>query len=217
MTDHTFPKLKICGITTLEDARFAAGALADYLGFVFTSDSPRYVQPRDAAKISGWIEGPKKVGVFVNQHQDEVNAISERVGLDLVQLHGDESAAYAKEIHAPVVKVFRIRSAADLPGIRNEMKLWDDIAQFYLFDSKNDKMRGGTGESWDWSMINELSPEKPFFLAGGISHENVAKAVETVAPFGIDLSSSLEASPGKKDFDKMQSFFDRWNDLRDQS
>ncbi len=213
--NHSFPKLKICGITTLEDARFAAGALADYLGFVFTSESPRYIQPRDAAEISGWIEGPGKVGVFVNQHQDEVNAIAERVGLDLVQLHGDESATYAKEILAPVIKVFRIRAAADLPDIRKEMKLWNEIARFYLFDSKNDNMRGGTGEIWDWSMINALSPDKPFFLAGGISHENVAEAVEATAPFGVDLSSSLESSPGKKDFDKMQSFFEQWNKLRD--
>ncbi len=215
MMNHSFPKLKICGITTLEDARFAAGALADYLGFVFTSESPRYIQPRNAAEISGWIEGPGKVGVFVNQHPNEVNAISERVGLNLVQLHGDESVTYAKEILAPVVKVFRIRSEADLPGIRKEMKQWNDIARFYLFDSKNDNMRGGTGESWNWSMINELSPEKPFFLAGGISHENVVKAMETTAPFGIDLSSSLEVSPGIKDFDKMQSFFDQWNEFRD--
>ncbi|TVQ69689.1 MAG: phosphoribosylanthranilate isomerase [Balneolaceae bacterium] len=217
MMNHSFPKLKVCGITTLEDARFAAGALADYLGFVFASESPRYIQPRDAAEISRWIEGPGKVGVFVNQHPDEVNAISERVGLDLVQLHGDESVTYAKEILAPVVKVFRIRAESDLQGIKKEMKLWNEIARFYLFDSKNDNMRGGTGESWDWSMINELSPEKPFFLAGGISHENVAEAVEATAPFGVDLSSSLEVSPGIKDFDKMQSFFDQWNKLRDNS
>ena len=215
MINHSFPKLKICGITTLEDARFAAGALADYLGFVFTNESPRYILPRDAAEISGWLEGPEKVGVFVNQHQDEVNAISERVGLNLVQLHGDENVTYAREIHVPIIKVFRIRSATDLPDIKKEMKLWDDIASFYLFDSKNDNKRGGTGESWDWSMVNELSPEKPFFLAGGISHENVARAVETAAPFGIDLSSSLESSPGLKDFDKMHAFFDQWNELRD--
>jgi phosphoribosylanthranilate isomerase len=217
MEQLSFPKLKICGITTLEDARFAAGAMADYLGFVFASPSPRCIQPREAAEISGWIEGPVKVGVFVNQSVDEVNRIAERVGLDLVQLHGEESVAYAEKLQSPVIKVFRIRQEADLPEIQRMMDEWITVAEYYLFDTKSDKMHGGTGESWNWSLIQKLMPKKPFFVAGGISAENVRDAVQATRPFAVDLSSSVEESPGVKDFDRMQHFFEMWNELRDRS
>ncbi len=215
MNERPFPKLKVCGITTLEDARFAAGAMVDYLGFVFASESPRNIPPREAEEICKWIQGPEKVGVFVNQSPDEVNAIVERAGLDLVQLHGDESIAMAKELNAPVIKVFRIREESDLPEIRNQIELWDSVAKFYLFDSRSDNMYGGTGETWDWSMLSTLSPEKPFLLAGGISAVNFTDAIRSASPYGIDLSSSLEESPGVKDFDKMHTFFEAWNALRD--
>lgn len=215
MDTISFPKLKICGITTLEDARFAAGAMADYLGFVFTSESPRFIHPRDASEISGWIEGPEKVGVFVNQPVDEVNRIVGRVGLDLVQLHGDEPVAYAEKIRVPVIKVFKIRQENDLPEIQKRMEEWDTVANFYLFDTRSDKMHGGTGETWNWSLLHQLAPDKPIFLAGGISAENVREAVQATRPFAVDLSSSLEESPGKKDFDRMQRFFEEWNEMRD--
>jgi phosphoribosylanthranilate isomerase len=214
-SQQPFPKLKICGITTLEDARFAAGALADYLGFVFASGSPRQISPRDAAEICGWIHGPEKVGVFVNQTPDEINAIVSRAGLDFVQLHGEESTADARKIGAPVIKAFRIREEADLPVIREQMKEWEDVAKFYLYDSRSDKMHGGTGETWNWELLTHLAPEKPFFLAGGLNRKNAADAIRITSPFAVDLSSSLESEPGRKDFDKMQSFFETWNDLRE--
>ncbi len=210
-----FPKLKLCGITTLEDARYASGALADYIGFIFYEKSPRYITPRDAAEIIGWIEGPRKIGVFVNFPANTINQIVDQTGIDLVQLHGKETPEDAAEIKVPVIKAFKIRGQNDIPSLREEMKNWNSIAGYYLFDTKNDKLHGGTGQAWDWSLINHLSPEKPFFLAGGIGAENVAEAIFTGHPYAIDLSSSIEESPGVKDFDKMQHFFDRWNDLRD--
>ncbi len=212
---YQLPKLKICGITTLEDARYAAGALADYLGFIFYQNSPRYITPRDAAEIIRWIEGPLKTGVFVNQPAAHVNQIIEQTGIDLVQLHGNETPEYATEINVPVIKAFHIRENVDIPGIRNEINRWEKHADFFLFDTKTDKMHGGTGLTWDWNLITRLSPRKPFFLAGGINAGNVADAVATGRPFAVDLSSSIEQSPGIKDFDKMQHFFDSWNVLRD--
>ncbi len=210
-----FPKLKICGITTLEDARYAAGALADYIGFIFYEKSPRYITPGDAAEIIGWIEGPRKIGVFVNLPASQINKIVDQTGIDLVQLHGKETPEDAAEIKVPVIKAFRIRGQNDIPSLREEMHNWNRTAGYYLFDTKNDKLHGGTGKAWDWSLIKHLSPEKPFFLAGGITSENVAEALFTGRPYAIDLSSSIEESPGVKDFDKMQHFFDQWNDLRD--
>jgi len=210
-----FPKLKICGITTLEDARYASGALADFIGFIFYEESPRYITPRDAAEIIRWIEGPGKIGVFVNHPAKRINQIVDQTGIDMVQLHGYESPHDAAKIEVPVVKVFRIRAQSDIPAIRKEMKNWNDIAAYYLFDTKMEQLHGGTGRPWDWNLINHLLPEKPFFLAGGIDADNVAEAVFTGPPYGVDLSSSIEAAPGVKDFDKMQLFFDRWNELRD--
>ena len=215
MNQNYLPKLKICGITTLEDARYVSGALADYLGFIFYERSPRYITPRNAAEIIGWIEGPQKTGVFVNQDAGHVNRVIEQTGIDLVQLHGDETPELASEINAPVIKTFRIREPDDIPVIRSEMKRWDGVAAFYLFDTKTDTLHGGTGRSWDWSLVHKLSPEKPFFLAGGIGADNVSEAIATGRPYAIDLSSSIETTPGIKDFDKMQHFFNRWSALRD--
>src|SRR5690554_3210315 len=101
-------RLKICGLTSLEDARFVSGAFADYLGFIFYTESPRYIEPAKAGAIINWLEGPKKVGVFVNQPLDDVNYIAKQTGLDIVQLHGVESPGYCHMINLPVIKVFHI-------------------------------------------------------------------------------------------------------------
>ncbi|MFO8030303.1 MAG: phosphoribosylanthranilate isomerase [Cyclonatronaceae bacterium] len=217
MQQVEFPRLKICGITTLEDARFAAGAMADYLGFLFYPGSPRYLSPRKAAEISGWIEGPEKVGVFVNQNAAEINEIVERVGLDLVQLHGDESPSMVSDLSVPVIKAFRIESNPDVKGLKSIMSAWEPHADFFLMDSKGDGGHGGTGKTWDWGVIRDLVPQRPFFLAGGVATTNVTHAVRTIRPYAIDLSSSIEDKPGIKDFEKMQDFFDQWNHLRDES
>lgn len=212
-----FPRLKICGITTLEDARFAAGAMADYLGFLFYPGSPRYLSPREAAEISGWIEGPEKVGVFVNQKAEEINEIVERVGLDLVQLHGEESPGMVRYLTVPVIKAFRIGTNSDLSGLKSTMSVWEPHAEFFLMDSKSTAGHGGTGETWDWKVIRKLVPQRPFFLAGGVSANNVTDVARRVKPYAVDLSSSVEAKPGIKDFGKMQDFFNQWNQLRDES
>ena len=208
-------RLKICGITNLEDARFAAGAMADYLGFIFYPGSARHVSPRTAAEISGWIEGPGKVGVFVNQPIEEVNSVIDRVGIDMVQLHGDESVDYARKVKKPVIKVFRVKGSENAADLEKTLENWKGVAAYFLFDAFDKKEFGGTGKTWDWSLMKCITCDTPFFLAGGISSDNVKNAVALLRPYAVDLSSTLEDRPGVKDFEKMQDFFDQWNEIRD--
>ena len=206
-------KLKICGITTLEDARFASGAMADYLGFVFYEKSPRYITPRAAAEIGGWISGPQRVGVFVNELPEQINRIADRAGLDLVQLHGQETPSDALALNRPVIKALRVGPHFTSEEFALEVARWKDVARYLLLDTWAPHAHGGTGQCWDWSLASNFCQEIPFFLAGGISAENVAQAVHQAHPYGVDVSSSLEAEPGRKDFDKLERFFDLWNEL----
>lgn len=201
-------KVKICGLTTLEDARFASGALADYLGFIFYDKSPRYIEPAKAGAIINWIEGPKKIGVFVNQALDDVNDIAQQTGIDFVQLHGDEPPGYCDMMNFPVIKAFHITNDTKSGQLAEEIGLYKNSADYLLFDTKVDGLYGGTGQTFDWSLLKNLAMEKPFFLSGGLNAKNVATAIEKVSPDVVDLSSGLEESPGLKDFDKIEEFFE---------
>lgn len=205
--------VKICGITTLEDARFASGALADYLGFIFYEKSPRFIEPAKAGAIINWIEGPEKVGVFVNQPLDDVNEIAVRTGIDLVQLHGDESPGYCDMINFPVIKTFHITSETNADDLASEMNAYKNSADYFLFDTKIDGLYGGTGQTFDWTLLQNLSMGKPFFLSGGLNAGNVKDAIIKVSPDVVDLSSGLEESPGLKDFNKIEEFFDVMRDI----
>ena len=197
-------KVKICGLTNLEDARFAAGAMADYLGFIFYDQSPRYIEPGEAGAIINWIEGPEKVGVFVNQPLDEVNQIAKETGLDIVQLHGNETLEYCQLIDKPIIKVIHISPDTDVDELRARVALYSEVASYLLFDSKIDGLWGGTGQTFDWNILNDITGDKPFFLSGGLNPGNVKEAINAVQPFAIDLSSGLEEKPGLKDFEKIE-------------
>lgn len=201
-------KVKICGLTTLEDARFASGALADFLGFIFYPDSPRYIDPGKAAAIISWIEGPQKVGVFVNQPLDEVNETANRTGIDLVQLHGTESPDYCRMIDLPVIKVLHAGSETGEDDLSEQIEIYSEVAEYLLFDTKTETQWGGTGKTFDWALIRNQTLELPFMLSGGLKAENVAEAISVASPDVVDLSSGLEESPGLKSFDKMEQFFD---------
>ncbi len=201
-------KVKICGITTLEDARFASGALADYIGFIFYPDSPRYVEPAKAGAIINWIEGPEKVGVFVNQPLDDVNNVARQTGINLVQLHGTEPPEYCDLVDLPVIKVFHVIDQTNREELLMTLKKYEHSADYFLFDSKTETQWGGTGKTFDWNILKEISMTKPFFLSGGLNSENIRRAIEAVEPSAVDLSSGLEKAPGLKDFDKMEEFFD---------
>ena len=206
-------KVKICGLTTLEDARFASGALADYLGFIFYKGSPRYVEPAKAGAIINWIEGPEKVGVFVNQPLDDVNTIAKQTGIDLIQLHGNESPEYCELVDKSVIKAFHVSMETTADELSSEIKKYQQVADYFLFDTKMDGAWGGTGKTFNWSILTNLPEDKPFFLSGGLNAENIQRAINTVNPAVVDLSSGLEESPGLKDFDKIERFFDEMRDI----
>lgn len=206
-------KVKICGITNLEDARFASGALADYLGFIFYPDSPRYIEPAKAGAIINWIEGPLKVGVFVNQPLDDVNRIVKETGIDLVQLHGNESPEYCSLIEYPIIKAVHISENTSADELQSRISEYSTVVDYLLFDTKQAGQWGGTGKTFDWEILELISNEIPFFLSGGLNTMNIKKSIETVHPNVVDLSSGLEESPGLKDFDKVEEFFDLMRDI----
>lgn len=207
-------KIKICGITNLEDARFAAGALADYLGFIFYEKSPRYIEPGEAGAIINWIEGPEKVGVFVNQPLDDVNRIAKETGLDYVQLHGEESPEYCELVEKPIIKVIHIEEESVDYLLKHQVEKYTGVADFLLFDTKIDGLWGGTGKSFDWDILKEMDLDIPFFLSGGLNSENIKEAIATVEPFAVDVSSGLEQKPGLKDFEKIETFMDQMKEVQ---
>ena len=209
------PKLKICGITQLEDARYCAGAGADYLGFIQHEESPRYVAPAQAAEIIEWVHGPQPVGVFVNDTAEEVNATADDAGFDLVQLHGNEPPALCSEVERPVIKAVRVLHDASATQLRAFMEPYTEHVDYFLLDTHSTSLWGGTGESFNWRLARELSADFPLFLAGGIDADNVEEAVRTMQPYAVDLSSSLESAPGKKSFDKMGRFFEAFRSLNE--
>lgn len=207
------PKIKICGITNLEDARYASGKFVDYLGFIFYEKSPRYIESAKAGAIINWLEGPEKVGVFVNQSIDEVNQIAKESGLDLVQLHGNESVEYCELIDKPIIKVLHITPETSTEKLKEQVEAYVEVVEYLLFDTKTDALWGGTGKTFDWKILSELSNKTPFFVAGGLNVDNVQNAIETNSPYAVDVSSSLEEEPGIKDYDKIDALMDVMNSI----
>jgi len=201
-TNHT--KIKICGLTNLEDARFASGALAHYLGFIFYQKSPRYIEPAKAGAIINWIEGPECVGVFVNQPLDDVNMTARQTGVDLVQLHGTESPEYCRMVDKPIIKVIHVEEGISPGSLKEITESYLDAVDYLMFDTRVQNKWGGTGQTFNWELIKDISGEVPFFLSGGLHPGNVRKAIETVHPYAVDISSGLEAEPGIKDFEKIE-------------
>lgn len=202
------PKIKICGITNLADARFIAGAQADYLGFIFYEGSRRYINPAEAGAMINWIEGPRKVGVFVNQPLDDVNMIARQTGVDLVQLHGNESPEYCALVEKPVIKAIHVTEKSTQQTIEREMKQFLPVVDYFLFDTKSGNQWGGTGERFDWHLLQDMDIQKPYFLSGGLDAENIQQACKMVQPYAVDICSGLEREPGRKDFDKVEVFME---------
>ena len=194
-------KVKICGITSVEDALLAAQAGADALGFVFFEKSPRYVDPERAAHIIAAIPPfVQVVGLFVNAPLDYVNATADSCGLDIVQLHGEESPSYCGSVRRRVMKAFRVR------GMESLAAMADYRVAGYLLDAYSASSYGGTGERFDWDCSVAAKGRGPIILAGGLDLDNVAQAVARVAPYGVDVSSGVESSPGRKDPEKVKNF-----------
>jgi phosphoribosylanthranilate isomerase len=206
-------KLKVCGITELEDARYLAGAGADYLGFVQHEDSPRYAPPSLASDIIEWVHGPKPVGVFVNDGAADINAAVDEAGFELAQLHGQEPPHVVEQVNCPVIKAIHVRNDASPEQLRTLFERYEDTADYFLLDTHNSSVWGGTGESFNWRLARDFSDDYPLFLAGGIDADNVRRAVETMRPYAVDLSSSLEDAPGEKSFAKIDTFMEAFRQL----
>ena len=188
--------IKICGITNLEDAQNAVLFGADAIGLVF-ADSPRKITPSKAKEIIDQIgKSAIKVGVFVNEPIDNVKETVKFCGLDAVQLHGDESPDYCAKLKiSKVIKAFRMKDETSLLS----MKDYNGVFA-YLLDSFSKDRYGGTGKAFDWSLaVKAKVLGKPIILSGGIGLDNIQDAIKAVRPYGIDISSSVEREPGKKD------------------
>jgi phosphoribosylanthranilate isomerase len=202
-------KVKICGLTRLDHARYASGALADYLGFIFYPDSPRYISPEDAKEIINWVEGPECVGVFVNQPLNHVQEVANTTGITVVQLHGDETPEYCEQLdHVKIIKAFRVSPEMSNDHLRYLIEPYVKHVDYFLLDTYVKDLHGGTGETFNWEVIGELVLDYNIFLSGGLKKDNIGKAIKSVEPYAVDLSSSLEESPGVKDFAKMEAFFE---------
>ena len=194
--------VKICGITRLEDAEVAIAAGARALGFVFWSDSPRFIDPYRARAIVALVPPfVTTVGVFVNQPLEDVSRIAALVRLSAVQLHGDESPTYAASLARPVVK------AMPLGDSTPDLDPWPSRVTI-LLDAHDPIKRGGTGRTVDWLAASTIARRRRTILAGGLAPENVAEAVARVRPFGIDVSSGVEKSPGIKDHTRIDALFE---------
>jgi phosphoribosylanthranilate isomerase len=198
MTPGVF--IKICGITRLTDALHATQHGATALGFVFWPKSPRYLAPARAAEIIG--ELPSHVltiGVFVNETVDGIRDVVARTGITSVQLHGDEPPAYRAALSWPVLRSVTVSDAASV------VSAWRDDT-LLLLDAADPVRRGGTGGLVDWQHAAQVAQRRRVVLAGGLTPDNVGEAIATVRPYGVDVSSGVEQSPGVKDLDKVARF-----------
>lgn len=201
-------KIKICGITNLEDARLALDLGADEIGFNFYARSSRYLAP-EAAKVivEGLPGGVATVGVFVNMSIRGVLDVSKTVGLSSIQLHGDEDHEFVRSIRQQagirIIKVLRV--GASVSFVHDPFR----DAHAILLDSYSPKERGGTGRTFDWTVAKEISELfSTVYLAGGLNADNVVEAIQTVRPYAVDVASGVESCRGKKDAEKMKRFIE---------
>ena len=194
-------KVKICGTTSLKDAFLAVESGADAIGFIFYKMSPRNISQKEAKEII--LQLPpfiETVGVFVNETSDKINRIAEQCKLNSIQLHGEESPALCRRVKRKVIKAFRVKNADSLKNIASY-----DVSGF-LLDSYIDGSKGGTGQVFDWNLALRVKKQGPVILAGGLNPYNVFTAIHRVKPYGVDVCSGVEKSPGIKDHEKIREF-----------
>lgn len=194
--------IKICGITNIEDALKAVELGVDALGFVFYEKSPRKITKEKAKEIIGSL--PKevvKVGLFVDELEEKVNEIASYCNFDILQFHGDETPDYCKKFPQKIIKAFRIKDKESLANIPKYE------VDYYLLDAYSEAAPGGTGKTFNWDLAKEAKKfGRPIILSGGLNSDNIIGALEKVSPFGVDVSSGVESSPGRKDHKKLKDF-----------
>jgi phosphoribosylanthranilate isomerase len=206
-------QIKICGITNVQDASFVATCGADAIGFIFYPKSPRYVAPEMVKTIIEILPTEiAKVGVFVNHDVAAVKEIIDFCGLDMVQLHGDETPAYCSQFpRSLVIKGLAPRTEDDL----KKMKAYPVKA--ILVDAYDQKRYGGTGEQSDWILAAKVKTAHPLILAGGLSMTNIQEAIEHASPHAVDINSGAELSPGKKDHHKVKAIIELVHQFEDEN
>lgn len=196
-------EIKICGITDLEDALFAAACRVEALGFIFYDRSPRYIAPSDAKRIIAALPPEvARVGVFVNQKPDEVQRIFEDCGLDYIQLHGDETPAYCRQFPPSLLIKAVSLTASELSALAAYQ------VQALLVDSRAAGCYGGTGRQANWKLARRVKENRTLILSGGLREENIAAALAEVSPDAVDINSGVEIAPGRKDHDKVRRMVD---------
>ncbi len=197
-------RVKVCGVTRLEDARLACELGASALGFVFWPESPRFIEPDRARAITDELEPfVATVGLFVDQSVDEIERVAAIARLSVIQLHGSESRAHFDAMTRPVIKSVAVDPSVDLRAI-DEIPVHVTV----LLDVLDPVRRGGSGRTIDWSIAQRVAARRPSVLAGGLRADNVGAAIGQVKPAAVDVSSGVESSPGIKDPGKLQAFFE---------
>jgi phosphoribosylanthranilate isomerase len=202
LSGRVMTKIKICGITNIEDAIRAVNLGADALGFVFYKDSPRYIREDTVRKITRELPPfVSSVGVFVNEKEDRVREISESCSLDILQFHGNESPDFCSHFDKKVIKAFSINN-------RKELKIISSYkVSAVLLDTYYEDIYGGGGKTFNWKLASEAKRfASRVILAGGLNPANVMEAIQMVEPYGVDVSSGVESKPGKKDPVKLEKF-----------
>jgi phosphoribosylanthranilate isomerase len=198
-------RIKICGITNLDDALLAADLGTDALGFIFYVKSPRYVAPEAAREIIAQLPPfVTSVGVFVDEEAAVVRELAAQAGLDWIQVHGQESPDYCRSLGRRVIKGFRIKDASSL----KDLEPFQGAVQALLLDTYKKGQVGGTGETFDWELAREAQKYGRIILAGGLTPENVAQAIKVAQPQAVDTASGTETAPGRKDQEKLRAFFE---------
>lgn len=203
---HRAPRIKFCGITSIADAELAVANGAWAIGLILWPESKRACDPGEGIRIGNALRRKAEVcGVFVNQSLDEIAAFVDMLGLTMVQLHGEEGPAFATEVRrrtgAKVIKAQSIRLASDVLAVQAFHAI-----DYHLLDTYREGERGGTGETFDWRMLDRRSTDVPLILSGGLNPENVTEAIAAAQPFAVDVASGTEAAPGVKDPIKMKAF-----------
>jgi phosphoribosylanthranilate isomerase len=194
-------KIKICGITNLDDALAAAEFGADALGFNFYKKSPRAIEPQRASEIIAQLPPfIVPIGIFVNEREDRIREIAALAGLQVIQLHGDETPEFCQRFGSRVIKAFQVKDKESLKHMSHYR------VSAYLLDSYREGVRGGTGTTFDWHLAVVAKTFGRIILAGGLTPDNVAEAVKLVQPYGIDVAGGVEREKGVKDHVKLRTF-----------
>ncbi len=207
MSAHPVTRVKICGLTSLEDAELAAGLGAWALGMIFYEASPRRCSHDAAQQIAARLRRRAELcGVYVNAPLEQIVAQADTLGLDMVQLHGDEGPAFCAEVArrtgARVIKAAQVASVGDVRALERFH------VDFHLFDAPARGLRGGSGETFDWGMLAHRRSKVPMILGGGLRPGNVGQAIAAAHPYAVDVASGTEAAPGRKDPDLVRAFIE---------